>query len=349
MEIVDILKIVAPGTPIREGLENILKAKTGGLLVIEDESSIDQIVDGGFVVNVDFSPARIYELAKMDGAIVLSGDLKKIIRANAQLIPDLSIPTVETGTRHRTAERVAKQTGNIVISISQRREVITIYKNDIRYVLEDISRVTSKTNQALQTVEKYRKVVDNKISVLTEYEFNDIATLDMVIELIQRIEMLMKVADEVQKSVFELGVEGRLLKMQLDELTDGVEREELFLIQDYITGRNVEKALEKIRKLSYEDLMKSQVIAKILGSKEVDNFDEITVYTRGYRILNKVPRVPSNIVENIIKKFKSFQILLSADIDELDDVDGIGEVRAKTIIQTLKRMQEQVMFERMIY
>lgn len=349
MEIVDILKIIAPGTPIREGLENILKAKTGGLLVIEDESSIDQIVDGGFVVNVDFSPARIYELAKMDGAIVLSGDLKKIIRANAQLIPDLSIPTVETGTRHRTAERVAKQTGNIVISISQRREVITIYKNDIRYVLEDISKVTSKTNQALQTVEKYRKVVDNKISVLTEYEFNDIATLDMVIELIQRIEMLMKVADEVQKSVFELGVEGRLLKMQLDELTDGVEREELFLIRDYITGKNIEKALERIRKLSYEDLMKSQVIAKILGSKEIDNFDEITVYTRGYRILNKVPRVPSNIVDNIIKKFKSFQLLLSADIEELDDVDGIGEVRAKTIIQTLKRMQEQVMFERMIY
>ena len=154
---------------------------------------------GGFFVNVDFTPARLYELAKMDGAIILSQDLKKILYANTQLIPDFNIPTVETGTRHRTAERVAKQTGHIVISISQRRGIITIYEKNFRYVLEDTSRVTSKSNQALQTVEKYRKVFDNKISILTEYEFNDITTLNMVIESIQRVEMLMKIADEVQK------------------------------------------------------------------------------------------------------------------------------------------------------
>ena len=195
---------------------------------------------------------------------------------------------------------------------------------------------------------KYRKVFDNKISILTEYEFNDITTLNMVIESIQRVEMLMKIADEVQKSIFELGTEGRLLKMQLNELTDGVEQEEHLLIKDYVVEKSEEEAFKQIRSLSYEDLTKQQIIANLLGIKEDDNYSEVTVYTRGYRILNKVPRMPNNIVENVVNKFKSFQNLLSADINELDEVDGIGEVRAKTIVQSLKRMQEQFVFDRLL-
>ncbi len=348
MELVDILKMIAPGTQIREGLDNILKAKTGALIVIGDGKEVMSIVDGGFNINVDYTPARLYELAKMDGAIILSQDLKKILFANAQLIPNFSISTSETGTRHRTAERVAKQTGRIVISISQRRGIITIYVGDFRYVLEDTAKVASKASQALQTVEKYRKVFDNKISTLTEYEFNDITTLNMVIGSIQRIEMLMKIVDEVQKSIYELGTEGRLLKMQLDELTDGVELEERLIIKDYINLKNEDEAFKQIQNLPHEELMKEQIIANILGIKQTENFDEETVYTRGYRILNKVPRMPANIVENLVKKFKSFQKLLSANTQELDEVDGIGEVRAKTIVQSLKRMQEQFMFDNMI-
>ena len=143
MELVEILKMIAPGTQIREGLDNILKAKTGALIVIGDSKEVMEIVDGGFNINVDYTPARLYELAKMDGAIILSEDLKRILFANAQLMPDASIPTTETGTRHRTAERVSKKTGNIVISISQRRGIITIYNSNERYVLEDTSRVAA--------------------------------------------------------------------------------------------------------------------------------------------------------------------------------------------------------------
>ena len=348
MKLVDILKMIAPGTEIREGIDSILKAKTGALIVIGDGKEIEHLIDGGFNINVEFTPARLYELAKMDGAIILSEDLKKIIYANVQLIPDFSIPTSETGTRHRTAERVSKQTGKIVISISQRREIITIYHEKIRYVLEDTERVTSKSNQALQTVEKYRKVLDNKINMLTEYEFNDIATLNMVLESIQRAEMVMRIADEVQKSIYELGTEGRLLKMQLEELTDGIEKEEKLIIKDYAEKRKDKIVFDEIRNLSYDDLLKEQIIAKILGINEIDNYNELTVYTRGYRILNKVPRMPSNIVENIVKKFKSFQKLLSANIEELDEVEGIGEVRARTIVQSLKRMQEQFVFDRLL-
>lgn len=348
---IDILKLIAPGTDIREGLENILKAKTGALIVIGDSKQVMDIVDGGFRIDEDYTSSRLYELAKMDGAIVLSKDLKRILYANAQLIPNASIFTKETGTRHRTAERTAKQTKELVISISQRRNIITVFKGDFRYVIEDTAKVLTKANQALQTVEKYKKVFDGKLSILNEYEFNDIVTLDNVITAIQRAEMVMKVVTEVQKSISELGIEGRLIQMQLDELVGGLEKEELLIIKDYIAPgkkRTPEKVLEEILNLQYEDLANSQIIAKILGYEIFDNYDEVGVYTRGYRILDKIPRMPSNIVENLIKKFKSFQHILSADIPELDDVDGIGEVRARTIKQSLKRMQEQFVFDNLM-
>ena len=290
----------------------------------------------------------------MDGAIVLSGDLKKILYANAQLIPSHEITTLETGTRHRTAERTAKQTGELVISISQRRSIITVFKGNDRYILEDTDSVLSKANQAIQTLEKYKKVFDNKLNILNEYEFNDIVTLENVIVAIQRAEMVMKIVEEIQRQIYELGNDGRLVKMQLDELIGGLEKEENLIIKDYIVpskGRNKrtpEKVIESLENLSYEDIAKESVIAKLLGYETFDNYDEVGVYTKGYRVLNKIPRMPSNIVENLVDSFKSFQHILAADIESLDEVDGIGEVRARTIKQSLKRMQEQFIFDNLI-
>ena len=339
-----------PGTPIRDGLENILRAKTGALLLITDNNEIiKQIVDGGFTINEDYSSSKLYELAKMDGAIVLSGDLKKILFANAQLIPSREIETRETGTRHRTAERTAKQTGELVISISQRRNIITIFKGDFRYILEDTNAVLNKANQGIQTLERYKKVFDNRLDILNEYEFNDIVTLKNVIDVIQKAERVMRIADEIQRQIDELGEDGRLVKMQLDELIAGIEKEELLIIKDYIVPtkkkRTPEKVLEEIAELSDEEIMRETTISKLLGYETFDNYDEVGVYTRGYRILNKIPRMPSNIVENLIMSFKSFQHILAADIESLDEVDGIGEVRARTIKQALRRMQEQFIFE----
>ena len=349
--ITEVLKLIAPGTPIREGLENILKAKTGALIVIGDTKEILDLVDGGFKIDVEYTSSRLYELAKMDGAIVLSADFKRILYANAQLIPSSNILTNETGTRHRTAERTAKQTGALVISISQRRNLITIFKGNSRYVLEDTSKVSAKANQALQTVEKYKKVFDSKLSLLNEYEFNDIVTLENVIIAIQRAEMLRKIVEEVQKSIYELGEEGRLIEMQLLELTGDLEKEELLIIKDYIAPGKKKlntKILEEINLLSHEELLKSQVVAKSLGYEDFDNYDEVGVYTKGYRILSKIPRMPNNIVDNLVKSFKSFQHILLADIPKLDEVEGIGEVRARTIKQSLKRMQEQFVFDNSI-
>ena len=344
----EILKLIAPGTELRNGLENILKTKTGALIVVSDAKEVLDIVDGGFYINQDYTPSRIYELAKMDGAIILSEDLKKILYANAQLIPSSNISTNETGTRHRTAERTAKQTGKLVISISQRRNIITIYKGNYKYIVEDTAKVLTKANQALQTLEKYKKVFDNKVNLLNEYEFNDIVTLDNAITSIQRAEMVCKIAEEVKDYIYELGEDGILVKMQLEELMEGVEQEELLIIKDYmITKRRKDEhqILEQIRKMGSENIIDSNKIANFLGYENFENYEEIAVYTKGYRILNKIPRLPANIIANMIKAFKSFQYILAADIDKLDAVEGIGEIRARTIKQSLKRMQEQFIFD----
>ncbi len=343
----NLLKLIAPGTELRLGLDNILKAKTGALIVIGDSKEVLDIVDGGFVINQEYTASRLYELAKMDGAIILSEDLKTILYANAQLIPSSSIQTNETGTRHRTAERTAKQTGKLVISISQRRNIITIFKGECRYVLEDTAKVLTKANQALQTLEKYKKVFDNKLGMLNEYEFNDIVTLDNVITCIQRAEMVQKIAEEIKRNIYELGEDGRLVKMQMDELMGDLEQEELLMIKDYTVSKKKDenKVLEQIRSINAEGLIEADIIAGLLGYENFESYEEVAVYTKGYRILSKIPRVPNNIVINLVKSFKSFQHILAADINTLDDVEGIGEIRARTIKQSLKRMQEQFVFD----
>lgn len=209
-DLAQVLKLIAPGTELREGLENILRTNTGALIVVGDSQEVLNIVDGGFNINEKYSPSKLYELAKMDGAIVLSSDLKKILYANTQLIPSPTISTKETGTRHRTAERVAKQTGELVISISQRRNVITVFKNNFRYTIEEPTRILSKANQALQILERYKNAFDSRLSILNEYEFNDIVTLDNVINCIQRAEMAMMVVDEIKHSIYELGEERKI-------------------------------------------------------------------------------------------------------------------------------------------
>ena len=256
----ELLRLIAPGTPIRDGIENILRAKTGALLLITDNNDvIKEIVDGGFTINEDYTSSKLYELAKMDGAIILSGDLKKILFANAQLIPSREIETRETGTRHRTAERTAKQTGELVISISQRRNIITIFKGNNRYILEDTDVVLNKANQGVQTLERYKKVFDSKLSILNEYEFNDIVTLDNVISVIQRAEMVKRIVEEIKKKIYELGEDGRLVSMQLEELIGGLEKEEMQLVKDYLVAESTsEEIIEHLENLGHEELMKQR-------------------------------------------------------------------------------------------
>ncbi len=346
----DVLKLVAPGTPLREGIDNVLRAKTGGLIVLGYNNEMMNIVDGGFFINCDFSPAYLYELAKMDGAIILSEDSTRILYANTQLVPNSSISSSETGIRHRTAERVARQTGNLVISISQRRNVITLYQGEYRYSLKDIGVILTKANQAIQTLEKYKSVLDQGITNLGALEFEELVTFQEVAQVIHRVEMVLRIKSEILNYVNELGNEGRLISMQLEELVSNVEKEAGLLIKDYVRdpSQDEQLILRQLKKLSNDELLDDQVIVKLLGYSKNINFSEHTITPRGYRILNKIPRIPPIVVENLVEKFEDIRQIMRASIEDLDDVDGIGEARAKKIKDGLTRIQEQLFIDRHI-
>jgi diadenylate cyclase len=350
--IMDSIRRLAPGTPLREGLENILMAKTGALIVIGDTEEVMGMVDGGFYVNIDYSPAFIYELAKMDGAIILSSDSKKILYANTQLIPDPSIPSSETGIRHRTAERVARQTGLMVISISQRRNIITLYKGYSKYIIQDTNKVLTKANQAIQTLEKYKKVLDQATTNLSALEFEDLVTLHDVATVLQRTEMVMRIVSEINKYIGELGNEGRLVDMQLEELVANVAEDGKYVIEDYkalVDGVDYNSIARQIRNLSSEELLDLTSFGKILGyTGGVNVLLDMNISPRGYRLLSKIPRLPTNIIFNVVQHFEDFQKILKASINDLDYVEGIGEIRARAIKEGLRRAQEQVLLDRHI-
>ncbi|WP_026894963.1 DNA integrity scanning diadenylate cyclase DisA [Clostridiisalibacter paucivorans] len=350
-EIYDSIKILAPGTKLREGLENIVRAKTGAIIVIGDNKDVLDIVNGGFHINNEFSPAYLYELAKMDGAIILSHDCKKILYANTQLVPDPFILSKETGIRHRTAERVGKQTKALVIAISQRRNIITLYKGDFKYVLRDVSEILTKANQAIQTLEKYKIVLDQSMTNLSALEFEGLVTVYDVVKVLQRTEMVVRIVDEIEKYILELGNEGRLISMQMDELTSEVQEDGENIIKDYYLkgkGNTFDDILEGMAQLSSEELLNLSNIAEVLGFDNGLESLDYSVFPKGYRILSKIPRLPNAVLENVINKFGSFGDILKATTAQLNDVDGIGEIRARSIKEGLRRIQEQSLLDRHI-
>jgi len=341
------IKKLVPGTPLREGLENILRAKMGVLVLVDNNQPFSEVIDGGFVLNCEYTPAGFYELGKMDGALVISADAKHILYANAQLVPDSNIITTETGTRHRTAERVAKQTGGLVIAISQRRNLITMYLGNLRYTLKDITVILSRANQALQTLEKYRKVLERGLTNLSALEFEDLATLLDVAQIVIRVEKVNRIAREIELNVIELGSEGRLVSMQMKELMSDHDDMEL-LIKDYCTSKDHsihEQVREQLAALPEESL-EPYTISRILGYSTTPNVLDIPVVPRGYRVLRRIPRLPMSVVENLVAHFKTLHPIYNATIVELDQVDGISEARAKTIKDGLKRIREQVVLDR---
>ena len=347
-ELMAILKLMAPGTQLREGLENILRAKTGGLIVLGDNEKVLKLVDGGFAINADYSPSYVYELAKMDGSIILSTDLKKILYANTQLTPESNIPTLETGTRHRTANRVAKQINTIVIAISQRRNIITVYKGDVKYVLRDSSVIQGRANQALQTLEKYVSVLDRLIGNLNLLEFQDLNTLFDVITVIQRTEMVMRIVGEIERYLCELGDKGRLISMQLYELVKYVEQDEILIIRDYCKSELDSSEIYKhLQNINQEELLQLDCISKILGYAGVPLVDTL-ISPRGYRILTKIPRIPLSVIENTVKHFKELKAIIEATYEQLDKVEGVGEARARAIKSGLRRLREQFMLDKQI-
>src|SRR4051812_35376414 len=285
------LAAVAPGTMLRDGLERILRGNTGGLVVLGYDEIVESLATGGFELDVEFSATRLRELSKMDGAVVLSTDQWRIVRAAVHLVPDPTIPTDESGTRHRTAERVARQTGYPVISVSQSMRIIALYVDGRRYVLDDSAAILSRANQALATLERYKLRLDEVAGTLSALEIEDLVTVRDAVAVVQRLEMVRRIADEIEGYVVELGTDGRLLSLQLEELMAGVEQERELVVRDYMppsTGRRhrrVEDVLVDLDNLSATDLLDLSPIARAVGYAATSDALEGAVSPRGYRLL----------------------------------------------------------------
>ena len=346
---IEALSAVAPGTPLREGLDRILQANMGALIVVGDGPDVLAICSGGFLLDAEFTPQRVSELAKMDGAIILAPDASRIARANVHLVPNPNVPTTETGTRHRTAERVARSIDVPVISVSEDMSVIAVYRGDLKHPLEPVPRLVTRANQALQTLERYKTRLDAVSSSLSASEVEDMVSVRDVVTVLQRAEMVRRIAEEIDGYIVELGTDGRLVLLQLEELMGGVDDDRRLVIKDYFqsgAGRRLDHALEALSNLSTSELLDLKSVVDVLHLPvDLEQLDE-SLCPRGYRLLSKVPRLPDGIVENIVGRFGNLQKIMRASTDDLDDVEGVGEVRAKAIKEGLARLAETSILDR---
>jgi diadenylate cyclase len=345
------LDIVAPGTPLREGMDNIVHARTGGLIVIGEPEEISFMFSGGIRLDIDYTPALLYQVAKMDGAIVLDAEAERICWANVQLMPDPTIVSMETGTRHRTADRVSKQTSALVISISERRDVVSLYLEGMKYILQDIPTVLSKANQGLATLEKYRARLDQVSARLSAMEFEGGGVLHDVLSTLQRAELVTRMAAEVERYIIELGTEGRLIETQLEETVVGVAADREALVRDYAADdseRAVDATLLALSRLPHPDLLDFGRLAELLGYDRKINTLDYQVSPRGHRILGRIPRLPRLVADRVIHRFGGLEEILAASEEDLESVEGVGE-RARDIREGLRRLQEVDIVDRYMH
>lgn len=351
------LSRVAPGTPLRDSLERILRGRTGALIVLGYDKTVESLCTGGFPLDVEFTATRLRELCKMDGAVVLTADGQRIVRAAVQLMPDASIPSAESGTRHRTAERVAKQTGYPVISVSQSMNIIGVYVAGQRHVLDDSGQILSRANQALATLERYKLRLDEVSGTLSALEIEDLVTVRDAVAVVQRLEMVRRISDEIAGYVVELGTDGRLLSLQLDELMAGVDSDRTLVIRDYLpTGKftfgrrphTVEEALVELDLLTANELIDLVSVAKAMGYPPTTETLDAPVSPLGYRLLARIPRLPGAIVDRLVGHFGSLQRLLGATVEDLQAVEGVGDTRARGVREGLSRLAETSILERYV-
>jgi diadenylate cyclase len=351
VDLLDALAAVAPGTALRDGLDRILQAHMGALVVVADGPDVLNICSGGFLLDAAYSPQRLSELAKMDGAIILSGDASRIARANVHLVPNPNVPTSETGTRHRTAERVARSIAVPVISVSEDMQVINVYMGDNKHPLEEIPRLLNRANQAISTLERYKERLDLVAASLSALEVEDVVTLRDVVTMLQRTEMVRRIAEELSLTIIKLGDEGRLVRLHLEELVAGTADDRRLVVQDYFhedAEWHLPEAINALAALPTDDLLDLKAVAASLhlttAGVAVDL--DTNMAPRGYRLLAKVPRLPDAVVDRIIDRFGNLQKIMRATIDDLDDVEGVGETRARAIKEGLSKIAQSSILDR---
>jgi diadenylate cyclase len=333
---------VSPGTPLRDGIDRVVRSKAGALLVLSDEPDVLSICSGGFLVDAPYSPQRLSELAKMDGAIIISSKGGRIARANVHLVPDPTVPTSETGTRHRTAERVARSLDVPVVSASEEMGVINVYAGGEKRQLQEVGHLLERANQALQTLERYKTKLDDGITNLTAVEVEDVATLRDVVAVVQRGEMVHRVADEIETMI----IEARLLRLQLDELYEEIDDELDLVVADYMPAdKTAEQAMSDMSELSDDDVLNLRVTANVLGRAGDNNDLTQEVAPKGLRFLRRVKRLDANIAEAVANHFGSLAKMQRATLDDLMSVEGVDEAMARSVRDTLTRITESTILD----
>lgn len=339
---------VAPGTALREGLDRIVRAKMGALIVLGDHPAVLNICSGGFLLDSAYSPQRLSELAKMDGAIILGSNEMRIARANVHLVPDPTTTTSETGTRHRTAERVARSIDVPVVSVSEEMAVIAVYAGEHKHVLQEIGRLLERANQALQTLERYKARLDDVTSTLGALEIEDVVTLRDVAVVLQRSEMVRRIADEIDMMIVELGVEARLLRLQLDELFAATDLDLDLVVQDYCVDPgpdSIERVMHALVELDDDSLLDVRAVAECLVSLVPDADLDQPVQPRGFRLLARIPRMTTELATRVIEHFGGLAKVLRAAVADLAMVPGLDEGRARVVKDALGRLAETSILE----
>jgi len=342
--LLDYLAMMAPGTPLRDGFERILRGRTGALVVLGRNKIISQISTGGFALDVVYTPTALRELAKMDGAIIFDWEADRIIRAGVQLMPDASIDTVETGTRHRTADRVSGQSGLPVVSISASMSTIALYLDHRRHLVEHSDQILTRAHQALQTLERYRGRLWEVTTKLSSLEVQDQVTVRDFALVAQRLEMVRRLEEELDTYVVELGTDGRLLTLQLHELRAGIDELRCLLERDYRPMDSSTFGLLGLQHLNTDELLDPLTVARAAGFPYNMHL-ESHVTTRGFRQMAQINRLPSYLGDRLIEHFGTLQALFGASTNDLQAVEGVGEGRARVIRDGLVRLAESAYTE----
>ena len=332
------LQDIAPGTPLREGLERIQRSHTGGLIVLGVSPELEEMCSGGFDLDIEFTASRLRELCKMDGAVIIDPTDWRIRKANVQLFPDQSIPTDESGMRHRTAQRTAYQTHLPVLSVSASMRLISIYVGKYHHIVEEPEALLSRANLAVDTLDRYSQRLDEVLQTLTILEMRDSATVRDVATVMQRMEMIRRITSEINEYLEELGSEGRLLALQVDDLVRGSGSERALVLRDYTRDASaVSTAEAALSELASDRLVDLAAIANVLGLGVYDPTDlDRTIQPRGVRALSLVPRLPWNVIKDITSHWENVADLREATVEDLQQIEGIGPYRAKLIRETLE-------------
>jgi diadenylate cyclase len=339
----DALALIAPGTALREGLDRILQAKHGALIIVGDDPAVLSVCTGGFLLDAEYSPQRLSELAKMDGAIILAHDASRIARANVHLVPKASTATTETGTRHRTAERVARSIDVPVIAVSEAMATIAVYRNGLKHTTQSAGWLIDRSSQALATLQRFRVRFDDALTSLSRLEMEDSVSARDVVSVLQPGEMVRRIAEEIEGHLVELGSDGRLIHLQTEELSAGVSDTLNLVLGDYADQTT---SLDRLRSLASDDLMDLGHVMATLGLPNSDAGLHVEMAPRGYRLLNRLPQLSTTLAERLVDRFGSLPEIMSASAPELESIEGIGAATARAVREGLARMVEASIFER---